>query len=321
MENIKRVCTIIVTFNRKELLLRCLEAVTAQTFQPQAIFIVDNASTDGTSEYLAENRGISHAEISDEQKIDVSLNGQPIFYYRLSSNQGGAGGFYTGLKLAHESGEFDAYWLMDDDGYPSRECLERQLPYLDEYKYVMPVSIDINNETQLSWATRKPDGKKTIVYDELVATWGNIMPFIFPFNGSLMLREMVDKVGYINPKLFIWGDDYEHYFRCLKAGYNPVTILDAVFYHPVNRAPVVPIFFGKIPVPYVESKLRFHCLIRNWAYINKKNRRYGKFIMNFMAYSWLFLLTRKLDLKGYGFYLQSLGDGLRENFTRHKDYL
>ena len=38
----------IVTYNRKDLLCRCVEACLAQTAPPDLIFIFDNASTDGT---------------------------------------------------------------------------------------------------------------------------------------------------------------------------------------------------------------------------------------------------------------------------------
>ena len=320
MDN-KKICAVIVTFNRKELLKRCIDAVINQTYKPDELFIIDNASTDGTPDYLFQESAIGSVPSSEETLTDVSTDKMKIRYYRLSSNQGGAGGFHQGLKLAHEAGRFDGFWLMDDDGYPSKDCLKRQIPYLDKYDYVMPLSIDIDNHENLSWATRKKDGVKTIKVDELRTEWGELMPFIFPFNGSLLSRKIVDKVGYINPKLFIWGDDYEHYYRCLKAGFNPVTILDAEFYHPVNKAPTVKAFFGLVDVPFVESPLRFVCLIRNWAYINKTNHRYLSLCKTFAAYTWLFLITRRFDLKNYRLFLASFFDGLREKFDRHKKYL
>lgn len=317
----KRICAILVTYNRKELLLRCVEAVKRQTLKVDDIFIIDNASTDGTFDYLISNNIISKANIEKESLTDVSVKDFSIHYYKLSSNQGGAGGFYTGLRLAHTSNKYDAYWLMDDDGYPSEECLERQLPYLTKYDYVMPVSIDINNHMQLSWATRKQNAEKTTIYEELLNDWGLVMPFIFPFNGSLMSQKLVEKVGYINPKLFIWGDDYEHYYRCLRAGFTPVTILNALFYHPVNKAPTIPIMKGLFQIPYVDSELRFVCLIRNWAYINKTNKRYANLFKSFMAYSWLFLITQKGNISKYKLFFASFKDGLMNNFERHKKYL
>ncbi|MDE5758445.1 MAG: glycosyltransferase [Allobaculum sp.] len=315
------ICAVIVTFNRKELLARCLTAVYNQTYPLSSIVIVDNASSDGTYEYLCQEGLISKRSISNFNPIDVSVVNHNVIYYRLTTNEGGAGGFYSGLKLAHQSMKFNAYWLMDDDGYPSECCLERQLPYLEQYDYVMPVSIDIDNHTQLSWATRKKNGEKTTVYEELFEDWGVVMPFIFPFNGSLMSQKLVKKVGYVNPKLFIWGDDYEHYYRCLKAGFAPVTVLDALFYHPVNKAPTVPIMKGLFQIPYVESDLRFVCLIRNWAYINKTNKRYISLLKSFMAYTWLFMITQKGNFSKYKLFINSFIDGLINKFDRHKKYL
>ena len=52
------IATIIVTFNRKELLSGAIKSLLAQTYPLKAIFIVDNASTDGAGtepEYHARN--------------------------------------------------------------------------------------------------------------------------------------------------------------------------------------------------------------------------------------------------------------------------
>ena len=91
-----KVCAIIVTFNRKEWLLRCVKAVLAQSFKPSELIIVDNASTDGTSEYLAATGTINNSEITADAIVNVSNSDSNIKYFRLSNNQGGAGGFYWG---------------------------------------------------------------------------------------------------------------------------------------------------------------------------------------------------------------------------------
>ena len=45
---------IVVTFNRKKLLVQCLSKLLMQTKEIKKIYIVDNASTDGTNKYLKE---------------------------------------------------------------------------------------------------------------------------------------------------------------------------------------------------------------------------------------------------------------------------
>ena len=43
-----RIAAVVVTYNRKEQLLDCLNAIAHQTFKPAKVFIIDNASSDGT---------------------------------------------------------------------------------------------------------------------------------------------------------------------------------------------------------------------------------------------------------------------------------
>lgn len=316
----KKICAIVVTFNRKELLLRCLKALAGQSAPLSAILIVDNASTDNTFEYLTENSFIVN-HVSQADHIRSSYNNIEIYYYRLPKNTGGAGGFHTGLDNAVKLKEFDLYWMMDDDGYPSASCLEKLMPYVDKYDYVMPVSVDIDDFEKLSWPVRKKDNHKTTLYSELKSSWGEIMNYIFPFNGSLLSGKILAEVGYPKKELFLWGDEYEHYWRCRKAGYNPVTIVDAAFYHPANKMSFEPILGGAIKVPYTENEWRFICLIRNSTYIDWNYTGKHRILMKFLIYSYLLLIKKRLNMKRYSLYLKSVGDGVRGDFSRHLKYL
>jgi GT2 family glycosyltransferase len=100
------VWAVVVTYNRRALLEQCLDALRAQTRPPDRILVVDNASTDGTAEWV---RG---------QDDVVAL--------LLDENVGGAGGFHAGMRLAHAGGA-DWLWLMDDDTIPRPDALERLL--------------------------------------------------------------------------------------------------------------------------------------------------------------------------------------------------
>jgi rhamnopyranosyl-N-acetylglucosaminyl-diphospho-decaprenol beta-1,3/1,4-galactofuranosyltransferase len=106
-----RVCAAVVTYNRRELLVECLEALLAQTHALQSIVVVDNASTDGTPELLRE-RGLLDRD-------DVRL-------LRLAENRGGAGGFAAAVE-ATRAQDCDWIWLMDDDSEPVPDALERLL--------------------------------------------------------------------------------------------------------------------------------------------------------------------------------------------------
>lgn len=98
---------VIVTFNRKSKLVTVIEALKSQTHLPDKVFVVDNASTDGTDEYL-----------QALEKEDTRFE-----HVRLPENIGGAGGFYEGARTAFDAG-FDFIWLSDDDAYPNSDALE-----------------------------------------------------------------------------------------------------------------------------------------------------------------------------------------------------
>ena len=109
-----RIATIVVTYNRKELLLECLEHLFDQSYGSD-IIVVDNNSDDGTEEALR--------ELIEKKKIQ---------YINTGANLGGAGGFQYGIKYATESG-YDYLWIMDDDSMPTSNALEELLRWGKTY--------------------------------------------------------------------------------------------------------------------------------------------------------------------------------------------
>ena len=118
-----RVAAVLVTYNRKELLCECLDALLCQTTPIARIVLVDNASTDGTPELLAEKGYLENA-VCD--------------YHRMAVNTGGAGGFYEGVKRAYEAG-FDWLWLMDDDVEPVPNALKKMLSHANVSECIQAV--------------------------------------------------------------------------------------------------------------------------------------------------------------------------------------
>ncbi|RYX87943.1 glycosyltransferase [bacterium] len=316
----QKVCAVVVTFNRKKLLLKCIDALLNQTYKIKAIYIVDNASTDGTFEYLVDEfSGLTELNIS-RNLYSCTINDIVIYFHKLLNNTGSGGGFYHGLKNARELNQYDLFWLMDDDGYPSKTCIEKLIPYTNDHDYVMPVSIDIEDHTQLSWPVKLKNKKTSRSYEALQKSWGSILNFVFPYNGSLLSKKIVDSVGYPKAELFLWGDEYEHYWRCKKNKFNPITVTNSAFYHPANKLNFEPILFGLYEVPDTDINWRFVCLIRNstyiyWNYTNKFNIILKGFIYTY------YILLKKRNLKKYSLYLKCVIDGIKGNFTRHLNYI
>ncbi len=101
------VCAVVVTYNRKDLLLECLEGLASQRHRLSSVVLVDNASTDGTTEAVASS------ELVDRL---------PIFLVPLARNGGGSEGFHAGIAeaLRHDP---DWIWTMDDDSVPRADTL------------------------------------------------------------------------------------------------------------------------------------------------------------------------------------------------------
>ncbi len=109
------IAAVVVTYNRKNLLEKCIFAILNQTTPPEKIFIIDNASTDGTQSLIKE---IFHEHT------------QKINYIQLAENLGGAGGFSKGIELAMNENS-DWAWIMDDDALPENNALEELTKIVD----------------------------------------------------------------------------------------------------------------------------------------------------------------------------------------------
>lgn len=107
------VCAVVVTYNRKAMLERCLASLKAQTVRVTSIVVIDNGGWDGTREMLA--------AMDDDQLLVTSLD----------KNTGAAGGFNLGTRLAYETGA-DFVWAMDDDVFPDPDALEHLLSARDQ---------------------------------------------------------------------------------------------------------------------------------------------------------------------------------------------
>lgn len=114
------VCIVIVTWNRLNLLKTCIDAARVNAVEAD-ILVVDNASTDGTAEWL-------------RTQEDVRV-------LSLPKNIGGAGGFAEGMKFARERG-YEWLWVMDDDVVPLPGGLRALLEYSKRYDAVQPTKLD-----------------------------------------------------------------------------------------------------------------------------------------------------------------------------------
>lgn len=303
------ICTVVVTYNRKKQLLECLQSLLLSAEYIQKIVVVDNASSDGSFEY------ISQFGFLDSRKIE---------WLRLSENGGGAGGFYHGIDYALKHG-YDYVWLMDDDGLPLGNCLQKLLENVQDSEVIGPVVIDqrtSSKNAKLSFGFRLP---KTKLVVEKYSDFCNLFPVncegvVFAFNGTLIPISIVRKVGLPIKEYFIWGDETEFILRIKKNGYKIRTITNAFFYHPKSNTSAVPMFFGLIKYNVPTSDLKQYCFVRNT--LKTYSEYYSK------AYAFLFLckvcwfnLFTKFNLHNLRIIFLAIKDLYKNDFSKHTRYL
>jgi len=213
------VAVVVVTFNRADLLGRMLDGLAAQTHRPDAVYIVDNASTDHTREVLDRWHG-------GDLPLEVTHN---------PDNLGGAGGFHLGLRRAYADG-FDRIWLMDDDVVPAPDCLA-VLMARDE-QCLMSVREDTAGRLVEKAALRfdltnplaiKP--KTSMVettYVTRAAMPGRVELENVAFEGFMVHRSVIEQIGFPDPTYFIFYDDVDFALRARRAGHHIWAIRDAV---------------------------------------------------------------------------------------------
>lgn len=207
----EKVIAVVVTYNRKKLLKECINALLKPEYNNCDILVVDNASTDGTKEYIYNE-----------------LNNNKVHYVNTGSNLGGAGGFNFGMKEAYKIG-CDYMWLMDDDCIVHKNTLTELLKADKELKgnYGFLASkvlwkdgnickMNIPKKTFSKWLKDYEKNYQTIAMSSFV---------------SLFIKtEIVKELGLPIKDFFIWTDDWE-YTRRISRKYKCYFISTSIVTH------------------------------------------------------------------------------------------
>ena len=210
------ICAIVVTFNRFEKLQRTVARLLDEPLDH--ILIIENGSTDGTREWL---RGVSDARLTVLEQ---------------SENGGGARGFEIGLREAQHRMNPDWYLVMDDDARPLpgaitafRATLPRQAGAVLAAVYYPDGTICEMNRPwrnpfwHLSTFTAtflRLGGRRAFHISD--SAYQGEMPEAVDggsFVGQFIPREAVERCGYPDGRMFIYGDDVHYTLRLAQAGF------------------------------------------------------------------------------------------------------
>jgi rhamnopyranosyl-N-acetylglucosaminyl-diphospho-decaprenol beta-1,3/1,4-galactofuranosyltransferase len=260
----------------------------AQTFPPAGIIVVNNASADGTREWLD-----SQPDVTPIHQGDV----------------GPAGGWHAGIRHAFDSGN-DAIWMLDDDAMPSLTALQTlvESPAYDGSTVVGGVIVSPHDDEILAFPVprlstynslfdyyRKVTDRMSDLRaesDERGYPWGMFM------NCVLLPRRVVAEVGLPKREFYMGGEETEYHYRVRSRGFGTYIVLDALCRHPKRDESGM-------------ANWRRRSLVRNTVYIHRHYRRW--FVLRTLRLAVIYAATGHRD------FLSPMWDGIRGDFSRRYD--
>lgn len=325
------VCAVVVTFNRKDLLKKCLNSLINQTTPLQAIYIIDNNSTDKTEELLYEDKYISELPKFDNSKevLETFVENVRIKYIRLPENLGGAGGFYEGVKAAYED-NYDWVWIMDDDAFPTKTCLEEltKYYYLEDTVGLASLKVDLDGNILYHHRgffnfTHGLPIQRHITKEDTLTDINDID--MASFVGLLVRRKAISKIGFPKKEFFIHADDLEYCIRLRSVGKIKLvnhsiikhaegsvkgTFEKTILGIKVNRRP-----YDKLWINYYMQR---NLIWLGRKYSKNKISLYFTILKNYLMTLVGILLFDDHKLKRIKFYTNAYMDGFKSIFENNK---
>jgi rhamnopyranosyl-N-acetylglucosaminyl-diphospho-decaprenol beta-1,3/1,4-galactofuranosyltransferase len=195
-----RVAAVVVTYNRRELLIEALGALRAQTRAPDQVIVVDNASTDGTA--AAVRAGFPEVQLAGTGR-----------------NTGGAGGFAYGIALALAAAA-DLIWVMDDDTVPEPGALRALIEARGQHQGTPPVLM----ASRVVWTdgrahpmnTPRPKPFASRAERAAAAAAGCVPIRSASFVSVLIDAAQCRRRGLPQADYFLWNDDFEFTTRLIR---------------------------------------------------------------------------------------------------------
>lgn len=262
-----------LNWNGLDLTLEFLESTRNLTYKNYEIIVVDNGS-----------------DIDPTEKI-MAGNYHNTKVVKSPVNQGSAGGNNFGMR--HSSPDYDFVFQVNNDAIVTPDLIEKCLaPFYEDPKVGVvcpkirfhhnPDIIQYAGFNKMSMLT----GKTTAVGIHEVDNGQHDIPgYTHSAHGCAMMvsREVVDKVGMMAEKYFVYYDESDWSARIIKAGYNIYYQAHGLCYHKESMT------MGK------QSPQKVHFMTRNRIYYMRRNASTAQFLVFISFFS--FLTVPKTVLK------------------------
>lgn len=209
-----RISIVIPSWNGKALLADCLASIEAQTFRDHETIVVDDGSTDGTSEFVS------------TRYPQVRLKTLPV-------NQG----FCTAVNSGIDMARGDLVFLLNNDMTLAADCLERLALAADSSSASLFAPLVLwRDDPQTIYAAG--DLQRRGGRPESIGFRAPLQGFHFPervfgvtAGAGLYRRQVFERIGLFDSKFNIYFSDSDISFRARLAGHSAALVKDALAYH------------------------------------------------------------------------------------------
>lgn len=210
----KEIGIVICNYNKEDAVLECIQSVLESKYTDFDLYVVDNGSTDYSVEKI---------RASYQDKLTLIVN---------EENLGGSGGFNTGLRVAFEKG-YPYLMCIDNDALLDENAIGALHSFLEEHKEAGIAASKIYHLEQpdlIQQFGQKIDFKYfcTEVPHLNMFEDGSMPEYLYVDSVaacSLMIRrEIIEKIGFMPEKNFLYWDDTEWCYLCNRAGYKVASV-------------------------------------------------------------------------------------------------
>lgn len=267
-----QVCIIIVTFNAKPWIQKCLESALTSV-KANFILVVDNQSTDDTVIWI--------------QKSYPEIN-----LITLKKNLGFGQANNIGMAKALELGA-DAVFLMNQDVYLTANTLEALWQHSQqhpEYGILSPMHYNgIGTALDINFSNYIIPSKCPGLYSDALV--GNYHQSIYPLpfvNAAawLLTKACLEKVGGFNPSFFHYGEDDNYCQRVIYHGFKIGVVPNTKVLHDREQTLTNSYFKDKVIIEKRKAILHYSNPQNKSSFVQEKKKHLKKTIKSIILLRW-----------------------------------
>jgi GT2 family glycosyltransferase len=303
MKRISPLCSIVlITYNGKDLLSKYIQSIVNLSYPNKEIIVVDNASTDGTDEFLTGN--------FPEVKV-----------IKVRNNEGTAEGSNIGASAAN--GAF--IFFLHNDMYLETDTLDRLIKKISSSDRIAICTCKVK-KMNVDGATLNiidsvgggldrygfPVARGITEVDR--SQYDHIEQTFFAFGGPLLIRKNVfHELGGMDSMTFTLADDIDLCWRCRLLGYDVIVDTNTVIYHRLSGTLNS---FARENKRYLSERNTLRMLIKNYSALSLLHILpvYCAILFSEVLF---FILVKKYrlalsDMRAFYWNVKNLGDTLKE---------